>query len=143
MTTTARPTGRPGYSETMPRKPESAATARNLVRVAFGVWGLDDLADDGALIVSELVGNAVRHARASVIRVTVTQPAPGLVRIGVVDRSQVFPTLRNPDDEDEDDDDAAGGRGLWLVDAMTHRWGTDALPWGKRVWAELRETERG
>jgi anti-sigma regulatory factor (Ser/Thr protein kinase) len=125
----------------MPRKPESAATARSLVRVAFGVWGLDDLADDGALIVSELVGNAVRHARSSAIRVTVTQPTPGLVRIGVVDRSQVFPILRNPDDADEDED--AGGRGLWLVDAMTHRWGTDVLPWGKRVWAELLGTERG
>ncbi|MBJ7905128.1 ATP-binding protein [Streptomyces sp. DSM 110735] len=33
-TTRARPTGHPGYSETLPRDPKSAATARRLVRVA-------------------------------------------------------------------------------------------------------------
>ncbi|MFC5957194.1 ATP-binding protein [Streptomyces pratens] len=133
--TRARPTGCPGYSETLPCEPESAATARRLVRVALAVWGLDDLADDGALIVSELVSNAVRHARRESIRLTVDRPGAARVRIGVVDFSRVPPAVKEPDDEGE------GGRGLVLVNELAVRWGTELLPWGKRVWAELRGGE--
>ncbi|UUN31561.1 ATP-binding protein [Streptomyces sp. FIT100] len=130
-TTQARPTGCPGYSETLPREPESAAAARRLVRVALVVWGLDDLADDGALIVSELVSNAVRHARRESIRLTIDRPGAVQVCIGVVDFSKVPPAPRTSGDEDE------GGRGLALVNELADRWGTELLPWGKRVWAEL------
>ncbi|MER7403403.1 ATP-binding protein [Streptomyces sp. NPDC000070] len=118
-TTRARPTGCPGYSETLPREPESAGAARRLVCVALAAWGLDDLAGDGALIVSELVSNAVRHARCRSVRVTVTRPE-----------------LREPCTGDE------SGRGLMLVGALAKDWGTDHLPWGKRVWAELHGEER-
>ncbi|MFD3627884.1 hypothetical protein [Streptomyces sp. NPDC058726] len=41
----------PGYSETLPRRPESAARARHL----------DDLAEDGPLIVSEPVSDAMQQ----------------------------------------------------------------------------------
>ncbi|MDK1472413.1 ATP-binding protein [Streptomyces sp. 549] len=124
-------TGCPRYSETLPREPGSAATARRLVRVAVAVWGLDEAADDGTLVVTELVGNAVRHARGHLIRVTVSRPAAARVRIGVVDRSKARPGLMSPGTEDE------GGRGLALVAALAGSWGCDPLPWGKRVWAEL------
>jgi anti-sigma regulatory factor (Ser/Thr protein kinase) len=135
-TTRARPTGCPGYSETLPREPESAGAARRLVCVALAAWGLDDLADDGALIVTELVSNTVRHARCRSIRVTVTRPEPARVRIGVVDKSKGLPELREPCTGDE------SGRGLVLVGALAKDWGTDHLPWGKRVWAELHGEER-
>ncbi|MFJ6631990.1 ATP-binding protein [Streptomyces sp. NPDC091376] len=135
--TRARPTGYPGYSETLPREPESAGTARRLVRVALAAWGLDDLGDDGALIVSELVSNAVRHVRSHSIRVTVTRPEATRVRIGVVDRSKRLPEPREPYEEDE------SGRGLVLVATPAKDWGTDSLPWGKQVWAELHGGERG
>lgn len=135
--TRARPTGCPGYSETLPREPGSAAVARRPVRAALAAWGMEELTDDGALIVSELVSNAVRHARSHAIRVTVTRPGPSRVRIGVVDKSTRLPELGEPRDEDE------GGRGLPLVRALARDWGTDSLPWGKRVWAELRGRERG
>jgi anti-sigma regulatory factor (Ser/Thr protein kinase) len=130
-TTRTRPTGYPGYSETLLREPESAATARSLVRVALAAWDLDALADDGALIVSELVSNTVQHARRESIRLTVDRPGVARVRIGVVDFSKVPPVPKEPDDEDE------GGRGLALVNELADRWGTELLPWGKRVWAEL------
>ncbi|MDQ0749947.1 anti-sigma regulatory factor (Ser/Thr protein kinase) [Streptomyces africanus] len=136
-TTQARHTGCPGYSETLPREPESAGRARRLVCVALAAWGLDELADDGALIVSELVSNTVRHARCRSIRVTVTRPEPSRVRIGVVDKSKRLPELRDPRRGDE------SGRGLVLVGALAKDWGTDHLPWGKRVWAELHGEERG
>lgn len=133
--TTARPTGHPGYSQTLPREPESAAKARRLVCSSLSVWGLDDLAEDGAVIVSELVSNAVRHARREAIRVTIEQPEVGCVRVGVVDFSKVQPVRRAAGPEDE------GGRGLALVDRLADDWGTDLLPWGKRVWAELHGKE--
>ncbi|MFC4503406.1 MULTISPECIES: ATP-binding protein [Streptomyces] len=136
-TTRARPTGYPGYSQTLPCEPESAGMARRLVRVALTAWGLDDLADDGALIVSELVSNSVQHAQSHFIRVTVTRPGVTRVRIGVVDKSERAPVCRKPAEEDE------SGRGLVLVRALAKDWGADRLPWGKRVWAELRGKERG
>ncbi|WP_260637917.1 ATP-binding protein [Streptomyces angustmyceticus] len=131
----SRPTGHPGYSETLPRRPESVAVARRLVRNALTVWGMEELADDGAVVVSELVTNAVQHARSEVIRLVVSRPGPATVRIGVVDRSKAPPQCRASGDED------AGGRGLVLVAGLASAWGTDPLPWGKRVWGELRGRE--
>jgi serine/threonine-protein kinase RsbW len=101
-----------------------------LVRIVLSVWGLDDLAEDGALVVTELVANAAQHTDGELIRVSVNRPEPGLVRIDVADRSRVMPRPREAGADDE------GGRGLALVDALTTRWGTEALAQGKRVWGE-------
>ncbi|MEV5596264.1 ATP-binding protein [Streptomyces sp. NPDC052496] len=139
IATTSRPTGPPGYTETLSRTPGSAATARRLVRAALAAWDLEELAEDGALIVSELVCNAVRHARSRSVRVSVTRPGAARVRIAVVDKSMQLPELREPGGEDE------SGRGLTLVAGLAPAWGADPLPWGKRVWAELhgKETRTG
>ncbi|MFI8850377.1 ATP-binding protein [Streptomyces sp. NPDC053499] len=131
VTTTARPTGHPGYSETLPREPESAATARRLVRDALTAWGLNDLAEDGALAVSELVSNAVQHACRESIRVVVERTAARAVRVAVADFSRAKPAVREAGDGDED------GRGLFLVAALAADWGTDERRWGKVVWADL------
>ncbi len=133
MTTAAasRPTGHPGYRETLPREPGSAATARRLVRVALCAWGLEELADDAALIVSELVANAVQHARRDSIRITIERPEAHRVRVAVVDSSRRHPVLRDAGPENE------SGRGLALVEELAADWGTDPLPWGKQVWADL------
>ncbi|MFD5033404.1 ATP-binding protein [Streptomyces sp. NPDC058405] len=135
MATFPRPIGSPGYSETLPRKPESAATARRLVRAACAAWELDDLADDGALIVSELVSNAVQHARRESIRVVIDHPGTARVRIGVVDFSKASPLPGEPGADEE------RGRGLAIVAELAEDWGTDALPWGKQVWALLRRRD--
>ncbi|MEU6083763.1 ATP-binding protein [Streptomyces sp. NPDC047108] len=135
--TRARPTGCPGYSETLPCEPESAATARRLVRAALLAWGLDGYVEDAVVVVSELVGNAVRHSGSRSLRVTVTRPGAARVRIGVVDKSTMPPRPGMPEDEDE------SGRGLVLVEDLAAVWGSDPLPWGKRVWAELRGEGRG
>ncbi|MFD8724305.1 ATP-binding protein [Streptomyces sp. NPDC059629] len=131
--TAARPTatGAPGYTETMPCEPESARRARLLVSAALNTWGIGQLAEDGVQVVAELVNNAVRRTRCRVVRVRVTRPAEGVVRIGVADRCRDAPELGNPDDCSE------GGRGLLLVEALSWRWGYDRKRWGKVVWAEL------
>ena len=120
------------FTRSLPCAARSAAEARALVRAAFGAWGLEGVVDDGALLVSELVGNAAEHTRSRRIRVTVSRPHVDVVRISVVDRSGTMPVPRRAREEDQ------GGRGLAVVDALTTRWGVDSLAWGKRVWAELR-----
>lgn len=134
-TATAPPTGRPGYTQTLPRTARSAEDARRLVRAALSSWGLNDLADAGALLVSELVTNAVRHTRSRLIRVTVTRTARNTVRVAVVDMSRTPPVGQQPDV------DAMGGRGLAIVAALTARWGTEIKGWGKSVWGELEPEE--
>jgi serine/threonine-protein kinase RsbW len=127
-----RPTGHPGYSETLPALEESAEAARKLVRIALAVWHLDDLTDSGVLLVTELVTNAVKHTNTRNIRVVVSRPSERFVRIGVVDKARVMPEMVNAGD-----DLLTSGRGLLLIDALAERWGTDMYRWGKQVWAEL------
>ncbi|MDT0542504.1 MULTISPECIES: ATP-binding protein [Streptomyces] len=124
-------TGRPSYSQSMLSEATSAIRARRLVRAACTAWGLPDLAVPTALIMSELVANAVMHSGSRCLRVTVSRPGPRWVRVAVTDKSRVLPAPRTADADDEN------GRGLAIVEAVSDRWGTDRLPWGKRVWAEL------
>ncbi|MFE5118047.1 ATP-binding protein [Streptomyces sp. NPDC056669] len=133
VTATPRPTGHPGYSQTMRRVPESAEAARKLVRTALAAWSQEDLAEDAVLVITELVSNAVDHARLESIRVVVSRPSEKFVRLGVVDRSRNIPYLRT-----DSNGDNTRGRGLLLVDALTDRWGTDRYRWGKQVWGELK-----
>ncbi|MFJ8076176.1 ATP-binding protein [Streptomyces sp. NPDC096176] len=134
MTTTAAgpaSIGAPGYRETMPCEPESARRARLLISAALNIWGIGSLVDTATLVVSELVGNAVRHTPCRLFRVTVSRPAPHRVRIAVTDKSRTVPDMTSPAD------DAEEGRGLFLVDVLSVRWGCDRHRWGKTVWAEL------
>ncbi|GAA1199705.1 hypothetical protein GCM10009654_65330 [Streptomyces hebeiensis] len=133
MSVMTRPTavGPPGYTETLPCEPETARRARRLVSAALNTWGIAELVDPGALIVSELVGNAVRHTSCRLVRVSVRRVTDDLVRIGVTDKSHALPRMDLIASGDET------GRGLVLVDALSHRWGYDEMRSGKTVWAEL------
>jgi anti-sigma regulatory factor (Ser/Thr protein kinase) len=111
--------------------PASAATARRFVDETLGGWGCDAYVDAARLLVSELVTNAVLHARtdiALVVRLLRTG-----VRVEVHDGSPSAPVVRHYDDE------AMTGRGLALVDELARRWGVDREPGGKSVWFELDE----
>ncbi|MFD8297149.1 ATP-binding protein [Streptomyces bauhiniae] len=132
-TTRPRRTGHPGYTETLPRQPESAALARRLAQIALTTWGLAHLSDDAALLISELAANAVRHAQRDSIHVSVERVAPGTVRVSVADFSCALPEPRAATTNDED------GRGLPLIAALATNWGADERRWGKVVWAELEE----
>ena len=48
---------------TLPPQAESAGAARRAVRRTLAYWGLGEVTDDAVLLVSELVANAVCHAR--------------------------------------------------------------------------------
>lgn len=121
--------GGPAYHEVLSRTGASAEPARRLVRHALGVWGLDVPA---ALVVSELVANAVAHASGETVRVVVAKLDGGAVEVSVSDSSRTRPVPRVAGPED------LGGRGLLLVTAFAACWGAEPQPWGKRVWAQVR-----
>jgi anti-sigma regulatory factor (Ser/Thr protein kinase) len=119
------------YTRTLPCEQRSAAAARAVVRTALTKWDMDELADDSAMVVSELVANAAEHTSTRFLRVTISRLSADSVRIAVTDKSHAHPAVRTASDTDE------SGRGLGVLEAVTSRWGTDPLPWGKRVWGEL------
>jgi anti-sigma regulatory factor (Ser/Thr protein kinase) len=96
---------------------------------ACETWARGELCQSVQLVASELVANAVRHAR-SAVRLDV-RPTQRGVLVEVADDSPRLPERRDPGLFDE------SGRGLWLVDAMAASWGVEREPKGKRVWAEL------
>jgi GAF domain-containing protein/anti-sigma regulatory factor (Ser/Thr protein kinase) len=110
-------------------EPDAAPIARSAAALAVKEWGLGHLADDTALVVSELVTNGMLHAGAPVkLRLRATEDG---VRIEVEDRSRIAPvrpiaTL-----------DSMTGRGIALVEALARRWGVQQLADGKVVWCEL------
>ncbi|MEU9353770.1 ATP-binding protein [Streptomyces griseoloalbus] len=130
--------GNPAEAEIpLPSRPESAATARRLVQVVIlRHWGLTaKTTEDAVLLVSELVGNAVRHtgARAFGLRM---RHRRGRIRIEVRDPSRGLPCLMPVQEMD------VSGRGLFLVDQLADRWGVDLLPRGKTTWFEMRVADR-
>ncbi|MFH9178487.1 ATP-binding protein [Streptomyces albogriseolus] len=121
----------------LPSLPESAAIARRLVQIVIlRRWGLPPkLTEDAVLLVSELVGNAVRHtgARAFGLRM---RHRRGWIRVEVRDPSRALPCLMPVQEMD------VSGRGLFLVDELADRWGVDLLSHGKTTWFEMRVTDR-
>ncbi|MEU6406965.1 ATP-binding protein [Streptomyces sp. NPDC046985] len=130
--------GDPAAAEVcLPSRPESAAVARRLVQVVvLRQWGLTSkLAEDAVLLVSELVGNAVRHTGARMFGLR-THRRRGWIRVEVRDPSRGLPCLMPVQDLD------VSGRGLFLVDKLADRWGVDLLPRGKTTWFEMRAADR-
>lgn len=111
----------------LPPTTDSVSRARRHVREHLDDTDLD--VQTVELLVSELVTNAVLHARTVVIlRVDVS---PELVRVEVSDGSPREPRL-SPYSAD-----AATGRGLRLVENLARRWGVDQDGRGKTVWFEV------
>lgn len=121
----------------LPSRPESAATARRLAQVvALRQWQLGPkVTEDAVLLVSELVGNAVRHTGARVFGLRMRR-RPGWIRVEVRDPSRGLPCLMPVQETD------ISGRGLFLVDKLSDRWGVDLLPRGKTTWFEMRVLDR-
>lgn len=100
-------------------------------------WGLRDLADDAALVISELVTNAVTASAILPGRppVSLRLVSDGqCLRIEVQDHS---PLDLRPGTEGSDD--AEHGRGLAVVAALSTRCGSERISHHRKtVWSELR-----
>ncbi|MFF4276971.1 ATP-binding protein [Streptomyces sp. NPDC001536] len=130
--------GNPTEAEVpLPSRPESAAAARRLTQVVvLRQWGLTPkMTEDAVLLVSELVGNAVRHTGARVFGLRMRRRR-GWIRVEVRDPSRGLPCLMPVQEMD------VSGRGLFLVDKLSDRWGVDLLPRGKTTWFEMRVADR-
>jgi anti-sigma regulatory factor (Ser/Thr protein kinase) len=89
---------------------------------------------DAALVISELLSNALRHATplpGSGVRAAWSLD-DGSVRVSVSDGgAQTQPELGEPDPS------STGGRGLRIVDRLSQRWGTCTDDEGTTVWADV------
>ncbi|MFF3838957.1 SpoIIE family protein phosphatase [Streptomyces sp. NPDC001930] len=111
----------------LPQEGRAASVARGLVTDQLAAWDLEELADVFELVVSELVGNALRYGN-----------GPGRLRllrgerlvVEVSDTGPDLPQIQHADLSDE------GGRGLQLINMLCRRWGSCRTVSGKVVWAE-------
>ncbi|MFF0205775.1 ATP-binding protein [Streptomyces sp. NPDC005017] len=117
---------------TFPADPGAVRTARARVRGQLHIWDLDSVSDIAALLVSELVTNALRHATGPIgVRLVRPDGPRGTLRVEVSDPLPEPPHERAARPEDE------SGRGLQLVASSSRRWGTRPGGSGKTVWFEL------
>ena len=122
--------GTHGTARTFAFSRDAPAAARHFTVGTLHDWGAGALADDAALVVTELAANAIVHAHSAF---TVTLSARGdLLRISVRDASPLpgegYAVLM-----------PVPLHGLGAVDALASRWGVESLGnAGKTVWVELR-----
>ena len=120
----------------LPSQSSSAARARQFISDFCSAAGLSkDLCQTAALIVSELVTNAVVHGRTSA-RIEVHRPQD-VLRVAVRDDNEQLPEVG-----ESPSPDAVAGRGMIIVNALADRWGVEASDGGKAVWFELRLDSR-
>ena len=102
----------------LPPQTASVPQARRFVLHCLAEWGMEHLCETTALLVSEVVSNAVLHARSEIV--VTAAVGSGAVEVRVSDRSQVTPVQRRHSS------DATTGRGVQLLDQLAHSW--DVLP---------------
>jgi anti-sigma regulatory factor (Ser/Thr protein kinase) len=119
----------------LPYTAASVGAARKRVTSDLRSAGISEPAEtDAAIVVSELMSNALRHAN----------PLPGaVIRVGwVLARDHVelevsdgggptLPSLSNPGQS------ATSGRGLGIVEKLSRRWGVRQDGAEMTVWAEV------
>jgi hypothetical protein len=115
----------------------AARAARQFTGQMLRGWGLPVLADDAAVIVSELVTNALMHGRCAVngrahedVELILWRWS-GQVVCAVTDPGTGAPVLVQPDPFGE------AGRGLHMVQALSAAWGWTMLGDRKAVWAAM------
>jgi anti-sigma regulatory factor (Ser/Thr protein kinase) len=117
------------YHATYPSEPRSVRAAREAVQQSCLRWGYGHLCDDARLIVSELVGNAVRHAGTDIGLTLMARPVGLRMEVSDGSTRPIQPRIATPTDEN--------GRGLALVHALASHHGVRRSTGGKTVWAEL------
>ena len=115
----------------------SVRTARDFTTASLLRWGTAERSQDIAIVVSELLTNALRHARPGSgeirprqpIRLGLLQPGPCIL-CAVADPSKAAPAPRRTGSL------AETGRGLHIICALSDQWGyTTPSDIGKVVWA--------
>jgi anti-sigma regulatory factor (Ser/Thr protein kinase) len=113
----------------LPASARSVPEARSNVAATLEQWHFDGLVDTARLLTSELVTNAVLHARTEMTLSIEEQD--GGIRVSVTDSSPVSPALRRHSSN------STTGRGLQLIDQLADAWSVDDDNGGKTVWFAL------
>jgi anti-sigma regulatory factor (Ser/Thr protein kinase) len=111
----------------LPAQSTSPGAARRFVSGLIDDPG--PFCDRVMLLVSELVANAVLHARTQIAVTVATRGAA--LRVEVRDGSVQLPMMRDYGPA------AITGRGLRILNATSDRWGAEADDDGKTVWFEI------
>jgi signal transduction histidine kinase len=87
------------------------------------------------LLLSEILGNAIRHTSSDHIKMSLSYAA-GLIRLEVVvDGAPGRPRMRHPGPDEE------SGRGLLIVNALAEQWGTSQD--GSTTWCTIAVRNEG
>jgi anti-sigma regulatory factor (Ser/Thr protein kinase) len=124
------------HSFALPPAPSSPREARDRAARELQGWGDPDSRHAVVLLISELVTNAVVHARSTVtVDLAVSDDGPVLVKVH--DESPVRPTRRRHHA------DRPGGRGMHLLESLATRWGVEESRIGKSIWFEVDRFQPG
>lgn len=125
----------------LPPRAASVPEARRFVMRCLERWSMDHLCETVALLTSEVVSNAVLHARTEVV-LTATRLGDA-VELRVSDGSAVRPVPRRHGA------DSTTGRGMHLLDRLAQEWEVLPEAGGKTLrftvgggvdpWAEFRD----
>jgi anti-sigma regulatory factor (Ser/Thr protein kinase) len=128
----------------LPATARSASHGRHFVVGALERWRLDSLVDSAALLSTEVITNAVLHARTP-LTVSVERVGDSCVQISVSDGSGFVPQRRQVGG------DSTNGRGIDLLDRLAASWSVVSTTLGKTVqftldssldpWAEFLGTD--
>jgi anti-sigma regulatory factor (Ser/Thr protein kinase) len=108
--------------------PREVARARGLARDTLIGWGLEEAAETAALLVGEIVTNAVRHAHTRHVELRLVRADALLCEVADDDHAMPALLSAGPDDE--------YGRGLRIVSRLAKGWGASRTAQGKTVWFE-------
>ena len=122
------PTVRAHANLRLPHSDRAPRLARAFVAENLQGWQLDDMVETALLVVSEVVTNAVIHARSDAE--LLLERTPTALRISVIDHGEGLSQREKTGRGD-------GGRGVVIVEALSSRWGTEPTDGGNCVWAEL------
>jgi hypothetical protein len=112
---------------TLPASGTSPRESRRFVAKQLELWGLSQCTDALVLLVSELVTNALLHARTD-MTVSMARGANSTILLEVTDGSPALPAQRRYSQF------AGTGRGLNMVATMSAGWGVRVEGQGKTVW---------
>ena len=108
---------------------KSASDARHFAERTLAEWDMPEVLEATRLLVSELVVNAVIHARTE--SELVLRAEDGHLHVEVVDHSSAQPVMQ------EYSPTAPSGRGLLILDELADEWGVERDGTSKTVWFDL------
>jgi anti-sigma regulatory factor (Ser/Thr protein kinase) len=116
---------------TLPATGQPVRLARQVTREVLTAWRLAHVEETAALLVSELVTNAVRQARGTDTITLNLEAARTCLRIEVY---RCRPGLAVPRAAGEFDE---SGFGFAVMNSLADKWGVREMVSGKSAWAEL------